>query len=158
MEQKKVGVDMEIFVSHANKDRVIAHQFKKMIEITGATVNLVTYVVDPSLTIIEKVKNGIRNCNLGIILWTKNSKDKEWVIQEAGALAITDKPIVVLMDPIVEPPGAMLTGIHYVRMNDIEGLNSLKIWIEKRVSDERFWRWILLIGGGLLLLWLVTKE
>lgn len=149
---------MEIFVSHADKDRGLAQQFKNMIEITGANVNLVCYVVDPSQTIIAKVKNGISNCNLGIILWTKNSKDKEWVIQEAGALAITDKPIVVLMDPIVEPPGAMLTGIHYVRINDVEGLNSLKTWIEKKVGDERFWRWILFIGGGLLLLWLLTKE
>ncbi|OLS22530.1 MAG: hypothetical protein HeimC3_30710 [Candidatus Heimdallarchaeota archaeon LC_3] len=145
-------------MSHTHQDKEIAERIKGLIETSGAKANLLTYEVDPSQTIIEKVKNGIKKCDLGIILWTKNSEKKEWIIQEAGALAITEKPIIVLMESSINPPGAMLEGIHYVRFGDIEGMKSLVEWLKQRVQNEELWKIILILGGGLFLIWYLFSK
>jgi len=149
---------MEIFVSHAHEDKQIAERLKIQLETTGAKVNLLTYKLDPEKTVIEKIKQGILKCDIGIILWTRNSKDKEWVIQETGALSITNKPLVIFLEPNISPPGGLVSGIHYVKLNDEAALNKLREWLRIKARNKTLTNLAIMGAIGLGLYFLLRSE
>ncbi len=149
---------MKIFLSHAHEDKKIVEAFSTQLGTIGAETILYTYNLNPAMTVIEKVKEGIRNCDMGIILWTRNSSGKEWIIQEAGALSILNKPSVVFLEPGLDPPGGMIQGIHYIKTNDPEGMQNLGNYVSNEVSNERFRNTLLWGGLGLGLLFLLFKS
>lgn len=148
---------MEIFISHAHLDRELAEMIRALVEKAGAIAKLHTYEVDPSKTVIEKIKNGIRSCDIGIILWTENSMGREWILQEAGALAITDKPLIVFVADDIDPMGGMVGDLQYIRLNDNESIEKFKNWIKKTIRNELVSSLLLILIGGIAYWWLSRK-
>lgn len=151
-------IQIEVFISHTDEDRQVVEKFKVYIENTGAKVKLHSYTIDPEKTIIEKIKQAIKKCDIGVILWTRNSQGREWIIQEIGALAIVNKPMVVLLEPGIDPPGAMAVGLHYIRLDSEEALESFKKWIEKIILKKALVTLILIVLGAAALYLLFRKK
>ena len=60
----------------------------------------------PGQSLSAEIIDAIKNCNLFILLWSKNSKESEWVPQEIGIATSEKKPIL----PVVLQPDISLTG------------------------------------------------
>lgn len=148
---------MEVFISHADADKDIAENIKELIENAGAVAKLSTYEIDPTKTVINKIKDAIRNSDVGVILWTKNSKGREWILQEAGALAITNKPLTVFVADDTEPMGGIVKDLQYIRLNDEHAIEQYVTWIKKTIKNELISSLLLIIVGGIALWWFSKK-
>ena len=87
-----------IFISHINENREIAEKLKEFFEKTFHKKIDVFISSDPESISLsqdwyEKIKEGIKNCNLMIILCTPDSIKRPWINFEAGAAAILDKNV-----------------------------------------------------------------
>lgn len=148
---------MEVFISHTHADKGIAENIKELIEKAGATARLYTYEVNPLKTVVEKIKDAIRSCDLGIIIWTQNSKGKEWVLQEAGALAITNKPLTVFVADDTEPMVGMVGDLHYIRLSDNNAIEQYNNWLKRTIRNDMIASLLLIIASGIVLWWLLKK-
>ena len=140
---------MEVFISHAHADKDVAEKIKELIENAGATARICTYEINPHKTVVEKIKDAIRSCDLGIILWTQNSKGKEWVLQEAGALAITNKPLTVFVADDTEPMGGIVGDLQYIRLSDNNAIEQYNNWLKRTIRNEMIVSLLLIIVGGI---------
>lgn len=156
---------INVFVSHAHNEKKLAEEIKQELESIGATADLLTYTLDPEKTVIEKIKQGIQTCDLGIILWTKNSQNREWVLQEIGALSILNKPVVIFLEENVNPPSGLVEGKHYLRLNDETSIGKLKSWALTEIQKKSVQYWVgivtlvLVVGIGIAgALYLLLKK
>ena len=105
--------------------------------------------------LVSEVFENNSSCDLGLILWTKNSRNSEWVIQEVGALAILDKPIFVILDKKTHPPRGMAEGKHYLKLDDETSIGRLKEWVSNETVKKSTQNFVLavvviLIGIGII--------
>ncbi len=148
---------MEVFISHANADRNIAENIKELVEKTGATAILSTYEINPTKTIIDKVKDAIRSCDLGIILWTQNSRGREWILQETGALAIVNKPLTVFVADDIGPMGGIVEDLQYIRLNDERAIEGYINWLQETIKNQKILNILLILLGAIALWWVFKK-
>ena len=94
-----------MFFSHSHKDRWIAKQCVKLIEEGGRghiRVFLDERDIEVGQSIADSVRSNIRQCDEFIVLLSRYSKDRPWVLTEIGTAWGLEKLISVIMDK-VEP-------------------------------------------------------
>jgi TIR domain len=92
-----------VFLSHSHKDGWIARQCAKLIE-EGGKPHVKVFVdekdIEGGQSIPESVRTGIEQCDEFLVLLSRYSKDRSWVLIEMGAAWGLHKPIVVIIDKI----------------------------------------------------------
>lgn len=107
-----------IFISYSTKDSEIARRFQACFQnIRGVSVflsetNLIVGQV--SAAILQQ----IRNCDIFIVLYSKNSRDSAYVQQEIGAAKSQSKIIIPVVLDEEARPDAMLAGVNYLSRYD----------------------------------------
>jgi len=114
-----------VFVSHINENRNIAFKFKDFIR-EYFSENLVDVFIagDPdniafSDDWFEKIKDGIKDCNLMVILCTPESVKRPWINFEAGAATLLEKNV----GPICfsgQKVGQLPSPLNYIRSQAID--------------------------------------
>jgi hypothetical protein len=92
-----------VFVSHSHKDRWIAKQCARLIEeAAGPRVEVFfdEQDIEGGQSIPDSVRSGIEKCDECVVLLTRYSKDRPWVLIEMGAAWGLHKPIIAIMDKI----------------------------------------------------------
>ena len=104
-----------VFISHSGKDRWIAKQMANLIEEKGREYNVKTFLDEKDIeggdSISESIRESIEKCNEFLVLLSRYSIDREWVLIEIGAawglrkriIAITDKVAPEEMPDIITP-------------------------------------------------------
>jgi hypothetical protein len=95
-----------VFISYSTKDFSLVDYVRKLLRHSAIEVFVAEYSVPPGSLLSDTIITAIKNCNLFLLLWSKNSKYSEWVPQEIGIATSEGKPIV----PIVIEPGLELPG------------------------------------------------
>ena len=92
-----------VFLSHSHKDSWIARQCTRLIE-EGGKPHVRVFVdekdIEGGQSIPESVRTGIEKCDEFVVLLSRYSKDRPWVLIEMGAAWGLRKPIVVITDKI----------------------------------------------------------
>jgi hypothetical protein len=90
-----------IFLSHSSKDKWIARQCAFHLEkLPGVEVFLDEKDIEFGQSIPDSVRTGIENCDEFLVLLSRYSKDRPWVLIEMGAAWGLRKPIVAMIDKI----------------------------------------------------------
>ena len=92
-----------VFLSHSHKDRWIAKQCARLIEEGGkrrVTVFLDEKDIEAGESIPDSVRRNIEQCDEFVVLLSRYSKDRPWVLIEIGAAWGLRKPIVAIVDKI----------------------------------------------------------
>jgi hypothetical protein len=104
-----------VFISHAHHDRWIAQQMARLIQTKGRRYGVEVFLdvkdIEGGDSIPEAVIQNIRECRELVVLLTRNSIDRPWVLTEVGAawglgkriVAIIDKVTPQEMPPIITP-------------------------------------------------------
>ncbi len=101
--KRKSAVDYRVFLSHAHKDRWIAKQCARLIE-EAAKPHVEVFFdekdIEGGQSIPDSVRTGIEKCDEFVVLLSRYSKDRPWVLIEMGAAWGLRKPIIAIIDKI----------------------------------------------------------
>jgi hypothetical protein len=94
--KKKPEVDYRVFLSHSHKDRWIAKQCARLIE-EAAKPRVEVFFdekdIEGGQSIPDSVRTGIEKCDELVVLLSRYSKERLWVLIEVGAAWGLRKPI-----------------------------------------------------------------
>lgn len=92
-----------MFLSHAHKDRWIAKQCAGLIEEAGSPHVHVFFDekdIEGGQSIPDSVRSGIEKCDEFVVLLSRYSKDRPWVLIEMVAAWGLRKPIIAIVDKV----------------------------------------------------------
>jgi hypothetical protein len=103
-----------VFVSYSTKDIPDVAKLRSFLQIPDVACFISEYVVTPGAPLAPTIQNAIQNCDLFILLWSKNAAASEWVPQEIGIAHAWQRPILpFVLEPNVSLPG-FISGLRYV--------------------------------------------
>jgi len=150
----------KVFVSYSTKDMEMVKLIEKDMKSTGASVFVAENSILPGSPLSSTIKENIISSDLFIVLWSKNSKESQWVSQEIGIAHSTDKLIIpVVLDENIMLP-AFIKDIKYIstfenRDKAIEKLRQIVFDHVKKNDNNNILFW-----GGIIvaMLLLFNKE
>ncbi len=84
----------EVFFSHAVQDVALARELRDMLSEHGVSVFMAELDVVPGATWSDEIRENLSRAKAALILLTPRSKDRPWVMAEAGALWALRIPFV----------------------------------------------------------------
>ncbi len=162
----------QILISHSSKDNESAQRVKKVLEDNGFSCWLDNDDIPPGADYIARIAKAMRECNVVVVLVSKNSESSKWVKKEVTTANDQNKLVIPYMLQDFQPDDEfslvlgnaqrvsgygskeeealrrVITAIHdYI--NDLEDGEEIKITIEKNPKKKK----ALLMGiAGVLIL------
>ena len=133
--RRKIGKYL-VFISHSTKDRWIARQISQLLESAGGSYGVETFLDERDIevgdSIPETIRQNIKECSEFLVLLTRNSIDRPWVLIEISAAWGHSKRIIAVIDKVTpaEMPEIMLP---YKAVD----LNSLDEYVEQLLARAR---------------------
>ena len=124
-------------------------------------VFLAQYSIKSGEPLSDKIFNAIKDCDLFILLWSKNSKNSDWVKSEIGAAKVCEKLILpIVLDREAEktlPP--FIKDIKYIQAySDFKrAIYELCQFVSEN-SQHKDLSGLLLLGIGVLIMSLLFKD
>lgn len=114
-----------VFISHSTKDRWIARQIAKLLEERGEKYRVKTFLDERDIlvgdSIPDTIRENIRDCGEFLVLLSKNSIDRPWVLIEISAAWAHNKRIIAVIDKVT--PEEMPEIILPYKAVDLNGLD-----------------------------------
>ena len=151
---------LKVFISYSTEDIEVVNFVRSMLVGAPVQVFVAEYSVAPGTSLSPAIIRSIKQCDLFILLWSRNARVSEWVTQEIGIAKSEGKQII----PVVLHPGLPLPGF----IADLKYLDVPKnpqgafTWLrdnvvaqatDKQKQESIAW---LAIGGALL--WLLSRS
>jgi len=93
-----------VFISHSSRDRWIARQISQEIETKGRKWGIRTFLDERDIkggdSIPDTIRTEIRDCDEFLVLLSRYSVDRTWVLLEIGAAWEIEKRIVAILDKV----------------------------------------------------------
>ncbi len=93
-----------VFISHSSKDRWIAKQIANIIEQKCKRYNITTFLDEKDIaggdSIPETIRDNIQNCQEFIVLLSRYSIDRPWVLIEIGAAWGLGRRVTAIIDKV----------------------------------------------------------
>lgn len=151
---------LKIFVSYSTKDISVVNVVKSMLVGSPVELFVAEYSVLPGRTLAPPIIAAIKQSDLFILLWSKNSASSEWMPQEIGIAKAANKRIIpVVLQSDLKLPG-FISDLKYLDVpKDPQGALT---WLrdnvfaqanEKQKQEAVAW---LAIGGAIL--WLLSRK
>src|SRR2546430_17098798 len=114
-----------VFISHSTNDRWIARQISYLLEAKGRRCGVKTFLDERGIgvgdSIPETIRQNIENCNEFLVLLTRNSIDRPWVMIEISAAWGQRKRIVAVIDKVTpEEMPELILPYKAVDLNDLD--------------------------------------
>lgn len=93
-----------VFISHSTKDRWVAKQMSNLIEEKGREWGIKTFLdekdIDGGDSIPESIRINIQKCDEFLLLLSRYSVNRPWVLIELGAAWGLEKRVVTIIDKV----------------------------------------------------------
>jgi hypothetical protein len=101
--------EIDVFVSYSFEDSSVAASIVRKLEARSLRVFLAESSLNTGRQWREQLRDAVRSSRAAILLITRSSVHSSWVLAEAGALAMQNTPMVVVLDGIQahELPGPL---------------------------------------------------
>jgi len=87
----------KVFVSYSSRDLKNVQQFNNIINESDIDVFVADHSLPPGGKLSECITSAINDCDIFIVLWSKNAKASNWVSQEIGQAYAQGKKILPLV-------------------------------------------------------------
>lgn len=154
----------KVFISYSTNDLPIVSNVKRLLE-TNPVVEafIAEYSISPGSHLDESIVNAIKDCDLFILLWSRNSCSSEYVRTEVGIARGKEKTIlpIVLEKNLELPP--FIRDLKYLGAyrNPEESLTWLQTHVFTCVNRKQMNGFALFALGvvlGAALIWLLSRE
>jgi hypothetical protein len=150
----------KVFISYSTKDFSSVEYVRGLIASPDVDIFIAEYSVVPGEPLNSKILEAIKSCDMFVLLWSKNSKESEWVPQEIGVASGTDK----LIFPIILDEGLILPGfisnLKYFAAykNPAESFLLLQEHVKNYSAKQKLNNGLAVIGICVALLWLFSQK
>lgn len=121
---------MKTFISHSSKDKKrFVQEFARKLRSTGIDAWLDKWEMSVGDSIVDRIfEEGIKNCDVFIIILSKNSINSKWVKEELNAGFIKNiekqtKVIPIIIDNNIEIP-IVLSSRKWIKIKDLKSYNT----------------------------------
>lgn len=125
-----------VFISHSTKDRWIAKQISNLLEGKGRKFGVKTFLDEKDIeggeSIPQLIRKNLQDCNEFLVLLSRYSIGRPWVLIEMGAAWVLEKRIIAIIDKVT--PEEMPDIISPYKAID---LNSFDEYIEQLFNRAR---------------------
>jgi len=140
MTQKaQTGKTYLVFISHSTKDRWIAKQMAALIEERCQAYGVKTFLDEKDIaigeSIPESIRKNIQECNEFLVLLSRYSIDRPWVLIEIGAAWVLGKRIIAIIDKVT--PEEMPDIITPYKAIDLNNFDKYLEQLSSRVKEAR---------------------
>ena len=94
-----------VFLSHSSKDRWVARQMARLIEEAGRAQGIRTFLDEKDIrggdSISQTIRANLRACSELVVLLTRNSVKREWVLVEIAGAWVLGKRVVAITDQVL---------------------------------------------------------
>ena len=161
-DMSSTGTIYNIFISYSTLDIEMAKKINNyLLQIRDVSVflsesNLIVGTL--SNVLVEKIKE----CDLFLVLYSKNSQNSNYVQQEIGVAKGNKKMIIPLLLDAEAKPDAMLQGISYLSIYDenkvAEQMSRLHKYVIQESQKKSSGQALLALGALITLGYLLSKE
>jgi len=151
----------KVFVSYSTKDIPDVNALRTFLQFPDVECFVSQYAVAPGAPITPTTKTAILECDLFVLLWSRNAMGSEWVSQEIGIAHGNNKPIL----PFVLEHGLALSGfikdLRYVAafQNPQQAMYSLRETVLRNSQIKQNQQALATLAfGGLLILALIGMS
>jgi hypothetical protein len=134
----KIKEEYLIFISHSAKDRWIARQMANLIEQKCKRYNIKTFLDEKDISggdsIPETIRENIQKCHELVVILSRYSIDRPWVLIEIGAAWGHDKLIIPIIDKIT--PEEMPDVIRQIKAIDLNNFDNYISELINRVKGR----------------------
>jgi len=114
-----------VFISHSKKDRWIAKQMATLIEEEGREYGAKTFLDEKDIaggeSIPESIRRNIQECDEFLVLLSRYSIDRPWVLIEIGAAWVLERRIIAIIDKVTpEEMPDIITPYKAIDLNSFE--------------------------------------
>jgi hypothetical protein len=103
-----------VFVSYSTKDIPDVNALRAALQFPEVQCFVSEYAVAAGAPLAPTIQAAIQNCDLFVLIWSKNAAASEWVPQEIGIAHGLKKPILpFVLEANVSLPG-FISGLRYV--------------------------------------------
>ena len=128
-----------VFISHSWKDRWIAKQMANVIEEKGQEYNVKTFLDEKDIeggdSISESIRENIKKCDEFLVLLSRYSVNREWVLLEIGAAWGLEKRIIAIIDKVA--PAEMPDIIKPYKAIDLNDFEEYLDQLIKRAKEAK---------------------
>ena len=104
-------MSLNIFVSYSSRD--LEHVEAELRE-TPINVYVADNSMPPGVNISESIEKSISECDQFVLVWSRNARESEWVLQELGQAILLQKPILpIVLDSEMRLPES-IAGLKFV--------------------------------------------
>lgn len=163
-------MNFNVFVSYSTRDISQVLQLQQQLAGSPIKVFVAEHSIVPSQDLAQAINSAIEQCDLFVLLWSKNAQASDWVSQEIGkATALKKQILPLILDDGMNLPGFIHNLKHLpVHSNPSAALERAREVIikayEKKSSQEKAnaavkaeENKLALLGFGALLLWAFNK-
>lgn len=93
---------IKVFISHSTEDMSLIRQLENNIDIYGLEPIIAEDLLTPGAVLREKFQAKIREANIFLVLFTENSINSKWVIEETNYALQIGKPTIPLKEESVK--------------------------------------------------------
>lgn len=137
---------MRIFISHSTKDKALLHGLRESLEPHGLILLIAEHHKDLTRTTTKKIEKMIDECDVALILLTKQAFKSTFVQQEIGYIKRANKPLLrVIQKGIEKRISGLDYGYDFIALdikNQEQAIESvrttlLKFWNETKEEEKR---------------------
>jgi TIR domain len=93
-----------VFISHSSRDQWVARQMARVIESKGREHGVKSFLDEKDIEtgdhIHESIRDSIRGCDEFMVLLTRRSASRAWVLIEMGAAWVLRKRVVAVIEDV----------------------------------------------------------
>jgi 16S rRNA G1207 methylase RsmC len=164
-------MSLNIFVSYSTRDLEQVSALQAELSSTPIKVYVAQDSMPPGVDINQAIKETISQADAFVLVWSKNARDSEWVLQELGQAVALRKPILpIVLDADVklplsisslkyisvaaDPVGAMKQARDFLYAN----YEARRVQIEAAARVQQEQDNLVKLGLAGLAFWLLTKK
>lgn len=145
----------KIFISYSTRDLSTVNLIRSSLQNLPVEIFVAEYSALPGNNLSQTIEQAIKNSDLFILLWSKNSQESSWVPQEIGIAKASGKIILpIILTPNLPLPG-FIQDLKYldINQNPIQALQFLQIHVLAlaNTQQQQGIAWLVIVGIVLLL-------
>lgn len=123
-----------VFISYSTKDLEIVNKIKEQLKREGVEVFIAEYSIEPGEKLNKRIVEEIKNCDLFILIWSKNSRKSEYVNQEIGMAKCANKTIIPISTKKGLNPPALINDLKYLNINN--SVKEISDFINSKIATK----------------------
>ncbi len=123
-----------VFISYSTKDLEIVNKIKEQLKREEVEVFIAEYSIEPGEELNKRIVEEIKNCDLFILIWSKNSRNSEYVNQEIGMAKCANKTIIPISTKKGLNPPVLINDLKYLNINN--SVKEISDFINSKIATK----------------------